>query len=220
MKNYIKIVFALCGIALAIGIGGAAFLIAAKPSSDFQLKTDYLLEYRFYLASLKADMYRTASKDGEFSVQNLKAKIKETVNSFENLKKLSAADKSDSNLRFAYNDYESSNDKLFKSIEVWRQEFELTGDSSAKTFMPVLKEFDAVQNSFERLRKEYKDGFTKQEKKSKTFAVLLIVLAWGIGVFLTWFVSSVIYKLYIERERAKKAKLRLHVGPKTEVPRS
>ncbi|UTC83868.1 methyl-accepting chemotaxis protein [Treponema denticola] len=220
MKNYIKIAFSLCGIALAIGIGGAAFLIAAKPSSDFQLKTDYLLEYRFYLASLKADMYRTASKDGEFSVQNLKAKIKETVNSFENLKKLSAADKSDSNLRFAYNDYESSNDKLFKSIESWRQEFELTGDSSAKAFMPVLKEFDAVQNSFERLRKEYKDGFTKQEKRSKTLAVLLIVLAWGIGVFLTWLVSSVIYKLYIERERAKKAKLRLHVGPKTEVPRS
>ena len=220
MKNYIKIVFALCGIALAIGIGGAAFLIAAKPSSDFQLKTDYLLEYRFYLASLKADMYRTACKDGEFSVQNLKARIKETANSFENLKKLSAADKNDSNLRFAYNDYESSNDKLFKSIEAWRQEFELTGDSSAKTFLPVLKEFDAVQNSFERLKKEYKEGFTKQEKKSKTLAVLLIVLAWGIGVFLTWFVSSVIYKLYIERERAKKAKLRLHVGPKTEGQRS
>ena len=220
MKNYIKIVFALCGIALAIGIGGAAFFIAAKPSSDFQLKTDYLLEYRFYLASLKADMYRTACKDGEFSVQNLKARIKETANSFENLKKLSAADKNDSNLRFAYNDYESSNDKLFKSIEAWRQEFELTGDSSAKTFLPVLKEFDAVQNSFERLKKEYKDGFTKQEKKSKTLAVLLIVLAWGIGVFLTWFVSSVIYKLYIERERAKKAKLRLHVGPKTEVQSS
>lgn len=220
MKNYIKIVFALCGIALAIGIGGAAFFIAAKPSSDFQLKTDYLLEYRFYLASLKADMYRTACKDGEFSVQNLKARIKETANSFENLKKLSAADKNDSNLRFAYNDYESSNDKLFKSIEAWRQEFELTGDSSAKTFLPVLKEFDAVQNSFERLKKEYKDGFTKQEKKSKTLAVLLIVLAWGIGVFLTWFVSSVIYKLYIERERAKKAKLRLHVGPKTEGQRS
>lgn len=220
MKNYIKIVFALCGIALAIGIGGAAFFIAAKPSSDFQLKTDYLLEYRFYLASLKADMYRTACKDGEFSVQNLKAKIKETANSFENLKKLSAADKNDSNLRFAYNDYESSNDKLFKSIEAWRQEFELTGDSSAKTFLPVLKEFDAVQNSFERLKKEYKEGFTKQEKKSKTLAVLLIVLAWGIGVFLTWFVSSVIYKLYIERERAKKAKLRLHVGPKTDGQRS
>jgi len=88
MKNYIKIVFALCGIALAIGIGGAAFFIAAKPSSDFQLKTDYLLEYRFYLASLKADMYRTACKDGEFSVQNLKARIKETANSFENLKKI------------------------------------------------------------------------------------------------------------------------------------
>ena len=220
MKNYIKIVFALCGIALAIGIGGAAFFIAAKPSSDFQLKTDYLLEYRFYLASLKADMYRTACKDGEFSVQNLKAKIKETANSFENLKKLSAADKNDSNLRFAYNDYESSNDKLFKSIEAWRQEFELTGDSSAKTFLPVLKEFDAVQKSFERLKTEYKDGFTKQEKRSKTLAVLLIVLAWGIGVFLTWFVSSVIYKLYIERERAKKAKLRLHVGPKTEGQRS
>ena len=220
MKNYIKIVFALCGIALAIGIGGAAFFIAAKPSSDFQLKTDYLLEYRFYLVSLKADMYRTACKDGEFSVQNLKARIKETANSFENLKKLSAADKNDSNLRFAYNDYESSNDKLFKSIEAWRQEFELTGDSSAKTFLPVLKEFDAVQNSFERLKKEYKEGFTKQEKKSKTLAVLLIVLAWGIGVFLTWFVSSVIYKLYIERERAKKAKLRLHVGPKTEVKSS
>ena len=220
MKNYIKIVFALCGIALAIGIGGAAFFIAAKPSSDFQLKTDYLLEYRFYLASLKADMYRTACKDGEFSVQNLKARIKETANSFENLKKLSAADKNDSNLRFAYNDYESSNDKLFKSIDSWRQEFELTGDSSAKTFLPVLKEFDTVQNSFERLKKEYKEGFTKQEKKSKTLAVLLIVLAWGIGVFLTWFVSSVIYKLYIERERAKKAKLRLHVGPKTEGQRS
>ncbi len=220
MKNYIKIVFALCGIALAIGIGGAAFFIAAKPSSDFQLKTDYLLEYRFYLASLKADMYRTACKDGEFSVQNLKARIKETANSFENLKKLSAADKNDSNLRFAYNDYESSNGKLFKSIDSWRQEFELTGDSSAKTFLPVLKEFDAVQNSFERLKKEYKEGFTKQEKKSKTLAVLLIVLAWGIGVFLTWFVSSVIYKLYIERERAKKAKLRLHVGPKTEGQRS
>ena len=220
MKNYIKIVFALCGIALAIGIGGAAFFIAAKPSSDFQLKTDYLLEYRFYLASLKADMYRTACKDGEFSVQNLKARIKETANSFENLKKLSAADKNDSNLRFAYNDYESSNDKLFKSIDSWRQEFELTGDSSAKTFLPVLKEFDAVQNSFERLKKEYKDGFTKQEKKSKTLAVLLIVLAWGIGVFLTWLISSVIYKIYIERERAKKAKLRLHVGPKTEVQSS
>ena len=220
MKNYIKIVFALCGIALAIGIGGAAFFIAAKPSSDFQLKTDYLLEYRFYLASLKADMYRTACKDGEFSVQNLKARIKETANSFENLKKLSAADKNDSNLRFAYNDYESSNDKLFKSIEAWRQEFELTGDSSAKTFLPVLKEFDAVQKSFERLKNEYKDGFTKQEKRSKTLAALLIVLAWGIGVFLTWFVSSVIYKLYIERERAKKAKLRLHVGPKTEGQRS
>ena len=220
MKNYIKIVFALCGIALAIGIGGAAFFIAAKPSSDFQLKTDYLLEYRFYLASLKADMYRTACKDGEFSVQNFKARIKETANSFENLKKLSAADKNDSNLRFAYNDYESSNDKLFKSIESWRQEFELTGDSSAKTFFPVLKEFDAVQKSFERLKKEYKEGFTKQEKKSKTLAVLLIVLAWGIGVFLTWLVSSVIYKIYIERERAKKAKLRLHVGPKTEVQTS
>lgn len=220
MKNYIKIVFALCGIALAIGIGGAAFFIAAKPSSDFQLKTDYLLEYRFYLASLKADMYRTACKDGEFSVQNFKARIKETANSFENLKKLSAADKNDSNLRFAYNDYESSNDKLFKSIESWRQEFELTGDSSAKTFFPVLKEFDAVQKSFERLKKEYKDGFTKQEKRSKTLAVLLIVLAWGIGVFLTWLVSSVIYKIYIERERAKKAKLRLHVGPKTEVQTS
>ncbi len=220
MKNYIKIVFALCGIALAIGIGGAAFFIAAKPSSDFQLKTDYLLEYRFYLASLKADMYRTACKDGEFSVQNLKARIKETANSFENLKKLSAADKNDSNLRFAYNDYESSNDKLFKSIEAWRQEFELTGDSSAKTFLPVLKEFDAIQKSFEKLKNEYKDGFTKQEKRSKTLAVLLIVLAWGIGVFLTWLVSSVIYKIYIERERAKKAKLRLHVGPKTEGQRS
>ena len=220
MKNYIKIVFALCGIALAIGIGGAAFFIAAKPSSDFQLKTDYLLEYRFYLVSLKADMYRTACKDGEFSVQNLKARIKETANSFENLKKLSAADKNDSNLRFAYNDYESSNEKLFKSIEAWRQEFELTGDSSAKTVLPVLKEFDAVQKSFERLKNEYKDGFTKQEKRSKTLAVLLIVLAWGIGVFLTWLVSSVIYKIYIERERAKKAKLRLHVGPKTEVQSS
>ncbi|UTC79054.1 chemotaxis protein [Treponema sp. OMZ 799] len=216
MKNYIKIVFALCGIALAIGIGGAAFFIAAKPSSDFQLKTDYLLEYRFYLASLRADMYRTASKDGEFSVQNLKARIKETVNSFENLKKLSAADKNDSNLKFAYNDYEASNNKLFKSIEAWRQEFELTGDSSARTFFPVLKEFDAVQNSFERLKDEYKAGFTKQEKRAKGLAVLLIVLAWGIGVFLTWLVSSVIYKIYIERERAKKAKLRLHLGPKTD----
>nr|WP_253686283.1 MULTISPECIES: methyl-accepting chemotaxis protein [unclassified Treponema] len=216
MKNYIKIVFALCGIALAIGIGGAAFFIAAKPSSDFQLKTDYLLEYRFYLASLRADMYRTASKDGEFSVQNLKARIKETVNSFENLKKLSAADKNDSNLKFAYNDYEASNNKLFKSIEAWRQEFELTGDSSARTFFPVLKEFDAVQNSFERLKDEYKAGFTRQEKKSKGLAALLIVLAWGIGVFLTWLVSSVIYKIYIERERAKKAKLRLHLGPKTD----
>ena len=220
MKNYIKIVFSLCGIALALGIGGAAFFIAAKPSSDFQLKTDYLLEYRFYLVSLKADMYRTASKDGEFSVQNLKARIKETINSFENLKKLSAADKNDSGLNFAYNDYESSNNKLFKSIEAWRQEFELTGDSSAKTFLPVLKEFEAVQKSFERLKKEYKDGFTKQEKRSKTLAVLLIVLAWGIGVFLTWLVSSIVYKIYIERERAKKAKLRLHVGPKTEVQKS
>ncbi|UTY29690.1 methyl-accepting chemotaxis protein [Treponema putidum] len=217
MKNYIKIIFSLCGIALALGIGGAAFFIAAKPSSDFQLKTDYLLEYRFYLASLKADMYRTASKDGEFSVQNLKARIKETVNSFENLKKLSAADKNDSNLNFAYNDYENSNNKLFKSIEAWRQEFELTGDSSAKTFLPVLKEFDSVQNSFERLKDEYKDGFIKQEKRSKTLAVLLIVLAWVIGVFLTWLLSSIIYKIYIERERAKKAKLRLHAGPKTEV---
>lgn len=220
MKNYIKIVFSLCGIALALGIGGAAFFIAAKPSSDFQLKTDYLLEYRFYLVSLKADMYRTASKDGEFSVQNLKARIKETINSFENLKKLSAADKNDSGLNFAYNDYENSNNKLFKSIEAWRQEFELTGDSSAKTFLPVLKEFEAVQKSFERLKKEYKDGFTKQEKRSKTLAVLLIVLAWGIGVFLTWLVSSIVYKIYIERERAKKAKLRLHVGPKTEVQNS
>lgn len=220
MKNYIKIVFSLCGIALALGIGGAAFFIAAKPSSDFQLKTDYLLEYRFYLVSLKADMYRTASKDGEFSVQNLKARIKETINSFENLKKLSAADKNDSGLNFAYNDYENSNNKLFKSIEAWRQEFELTGDSSAKTFLPVLKEFEAVQKSFERLKKEYKDGFTKQEKRAKTLAVLLIVLAWGIGVFLTWLVSSIIYKIYIERERAKKAKLRLHVGPKTEVQKS
>ena len=217
MKNYIKIVFSLCGIALALGIGGAAFFIAAKPSSDFQLKTDYLLEYRFYLVSLKADMYRTASKDGEFSVQNLKARIKETINSFENLKKLSAADKNDSGLNFAYNDYENSNNKLFKSIEAWRQEFELTGDSSAKTFLPVLKEFEAVQKSFEKLKKEYKDGFTKQEKRAKTLAVLLIVLAWGIGVFLTWLVSSIVYKIYIERERAKKAKLRLHVGPKTEV---
>jgi len=220
MKNYIKIVFSLCGIALALGIGGAAFFIAAKPSSDFQLKTDYLLEYRFYLVSLKADMYRTASKDGEFSVQNLKARIKETINSFENLKKLSAADKNDSGLNFAYNDYENSNNKLFKSIEAWRQEFELTGDSSAKTFLPVLKEFEAVQKSFERLKKEYKDGFTKQEKRAKTLAVLLIVLAWGIGVFLTWLVSSIVYKIYIERERAKKAKLRLHVGPKTEVQNS
>ena len=220
MKNYIKIVFSLCGIALALGIGGAAFFIAAKPSSDFQLKTDYLLEYRFYLVSLKADMYRTASKDGEFSVQNLKARIKETINSFENLKKLSAADKNDSGLNFAYNDYENSNNKLLKSIEAWRQEFELTGDSSAKTFLPVLKEFEAVQKSFERLKKEYKDGFTKQEKRSKTLAVLLIVLAWGIGVFLTWLVSSIVYKIYIERERAKKAKLRLHVGPKTEVQKS
>ncbi|UTC66830.1 MULTISPECIES: methyl-accepting chemotaxis protein [unclassified Treponema] len=216
MKNYIKIVFALCGIALAIGIGGAAFFIAAKPSSDFQLRTDYLLEYRFYLSSLKSDMYRTACKDGEFSVQNFKAKIKETVNSFENLKKLSAADKTDSNLKFAYNDYENSNNKLFKSIEAWRQEFELTGDSSARTFFPVLKEFDAVQTSFERLKKEYKTGFTRQEKKAKTLAAFLIVLAWGIGVFLTWLVSSIIYKIYIERERAKKAKLRLHLGPKTD----
>lgn len=220
MKNYIKIVFSLCGIALALGIGGAAFFIAAKPSSDFQLKTDYLLEYRFYLINLKADMYRTASKDGEFSVQNLKARIKETINSFENLKKLSAADKNDSGLSFAYNDYENSNNKLFKSIEAWRQEFELTGDASAKTFLPVLKEFEAVQKSFERLKNEYKDRFTKQEKRSKTLAVLLIVLAWGIGVFLTWLVSSIVYKIYIERERAKKAKLRLHVGPKTEVQRS
>ena len=76
MKNYIKIVFALCGIALAIGIGGAAFFIAAKPSSDFQLKTDYLLEYRFYLASLKAYIYITECKYGDFSFQNLKASIK------------------------------------------------------------------------------------------------------------------------------------------------
>nr|WP_253722942.1 methyl-accepting chemotaxis protein [Treponema sp. OMZ 787] len=215
MKNYIKIVFALCGIALAIGIGGAAFFIAAKPSSDFQLKTDYLLEYRFYLASLRADMYRTASKDGEFSVQNLKARIKETTNSFENLKKLSTADKNDSNLKSAYSDYEASNNKLFKSIEAWRQEFELTGDSSANTFLPVLKEFDAVQNSFEKLKNEYKNGFTLQEKRAKTLAVLLIVLAWVIGVFLTWLLSSVIYNIYIEKEKAKKNNLRLHAGPKT-----
>lgn len=49
MKNYIKIVFALCGIALAIGIGGAAFLIAAKPSSDFNSRRIICLSTGFIL---------------------------------------------------------------------------------------------------------------------------------------------------------------------------
>ena len=63
MKKYIKIIFVFCGIILAVGIAGAAFFIAAKPSSDFQLKADYLTEYELYVSELKTGMFKTAAKN-------------------------------------------------------------------------------------------------------------------------------------------------------------
>ncbi len=217
MKNYIKIIFAFCGIVLALGIAGAAFVIAAKPSSNFQLNINYLTEYEFYAESLKADMYRTAAADGIFFASNFQRKITETEQYFLNLKTLLVSSVgTEKETVFAYNGYESANKKLFQSLNVWRQEFETSRDSSAQTFQPVIEQFNSVKKSFENLKTVYQNNFLKQEKKAKAFSIVLIILAWGIGVFLTWLLSSFIYSIHIERERLRKAKLRIHLGPKSE----
>lgn len=216
MKNYIKIIFAFSGIILALGIAGAAFVIAAKPFSDFQLKINYLVEYEFYAEALKADMFRTAVKGNGFSASDLKNKLNETEQYYSNFKKLVYSVKDESEVNSAYTGYENANKKLFQNLEAWRQEFEASSDSSEQTFKPVLEQFDSVKKNFEALKTAYQNLFMRQEKKAKAFSIMLMITAWGIGVFLTWLVSSVIYSIYIERERAKKAKLRLHLGPKTE----
>lgn len=216
MKNYIKIIFAFCGIVLALGIAGAAFIIAAKPSSNFQLKINYLTEYEFYAESLKADMYRTAAVDGIFFASDFQRKITETEQYFFNLKTLLVSSVgTEKESVSAYNGYESANKKLFQSLNTWRQEFEMSRDSSAQTFQPIVEQFDSVKKKFENLKTAYQNNFIKQEKKAKAFSIILIISAWGIGVFLTWLLSSLIYSIYIERERSKKVKLRLHLGPKT-----
>ncbi len=215
MKNYVKIIFTFSGIILALGIAGAAFVIAAKPSSEFQLKISYLTEYEFYAEALKADMFRTAVGNGGFSASDLQKKIDETEQYYSNFKKLVYSTQDESGTNSAYVNYENANKKLFRSLEAWRQEFEISADSSLQTFQPVLERFDAVRKDFENLKSVYRNNFAVQEKKAKTFSIGLIITAWAIGMFLTGLVSYIIYHIYIEKERAKKAMLRLHLGPKT-----
>ncbi len=215
MKKYIKIIFAICGLILAIGIAGAAFFIAAKPSSDFQLKTDYLIEYEFSVLSLKADMYKTAVKTSGFTINELQAVLTKQKNNFSALKPILYD--SSSKIAGAYGNYANANTQLFKSLENWIQEFINSGESSKKTFEVVLKEFEDEHKKFEILKKEFQKRFLLQEKKTKIFSIILIILSWSIGVFLTWLISRMIYSIYIEIERRKKAKLRLHLGPKTET---
>lgn len=215
MKKYIKIIFVFCGIILAVGIAGAAFFIAAKPSSDFQLKADYLTEYELYVSELKTGMFKTAAKNAGFTAEDLQKAVDTGKNNFANLKKILYAASSSGN-ETAYLEYENANKKLFKSLEAWRQEFEAAGESSLPAFNAVLKDFADKDKKFELLKKDYQKRFSVQEKKAKVLSIALIVLAWGIGVFLTWLVSRMIYSIYIEIERRKKARIKLHLGPKTE----
>lgn len=215
MKKYIKIIFVFCGIILAVGIAGAAFFIAAKPSSDFQLKADYLTEYELYVSELKTGMFKTAAKNAGFTAEDLQKAVDKGKNDFANLKKILYAASSSGN-ETAYLEYENANKKLFKSLEAWRQEFEVAGESSLPAFNAVLKDFADKDKKFELLKKDYQKRFSVQEKKAKVLSIALIVLAWGIGVFLTWLVSRMIYSIYIEIERRKKARIKLHLGPKTE----
>ena len=163
MKKYIKIIFAICGLILAIGIAGAAFFIAAKPSSDFQLKTDYLIEYEFSVLSLKADMYKTAVKTSGFTINELQAVLTKQKNNFSALKPILYD--SSSKIAGAYGNYANANTQLFKSLENWIQEFINSGESSKKTFEVVLKEFEDEHKKFEILKKEFQKRFLLQEKK-------------------------------------------------------
>ena len=140
MKKYIKIIFVFCGIILAVGIAGAAFFIAAKPSSDFQLKADYLTEYELYVSELKTGMFKTAAKNAGFTAEDLQKAVDTGKNNFANLKKILYAASSSGN-ETAYLEYENANKKLFKSLEAWRQEFEAAGESSLPAFNAVLKDF-------------------------------------------------------------------------------
>lgn len=217
MKNYIKIIFAFCGVILAFGIAVAAFFIAKKPSADFQRKINYITEYEFYAENLKADMYRAALKDRIFSTNNLKDKINLTEKYFSNLVLLIDEQNSYESKQINFITYSDANKDLFKTLDIWRQEFELSGDSSAITFALSLKKFDKVRLCFEQLKTSYQDNFIKQEKDAKILSIILIISAWGIGVFLTWLVSSAIYSIFIERERSKKATLRLHLNPMSQI---
>ncbi len=216
MKKYIKIIFVFCGILLAIGIGVAGFTIAKKPSSNFQLKTNYLIDYEFLVRNLKSDIYRVALKQSDFSVDDFKKKLSDNENYLANLKKLTISVDENYSSSGDFSEYENANKKLFSVLNSWIQEFKITGDISSNSFEPVNKEFEFVENKFYKLKKAYGEFFLQEEKRSKILAIVLIILAWSFGVFLTWLLSSLIYSIKIETVRAKKAKIKLHLAPKTE----
>ncbi len=216
MKKYIKIIFVFCGILLAVGIGIAGFTIAKKPSSDFQSKTNYLIDYEFLLMNLKVDIYRVALNQKDFSTEDFKKKLSDNENYLLNLKKLTTSVDEKAFTNSSFNEYENANKKLFTVLNSWIQEFKISGNASAISFEPVNKEFNTVQEKFYKLKKTYAESFIQQERRSKILAIVLIILAWSFGVFLTWLLASLIYSIRIENERAKKAKIKLHLGPKTE----
>ncbi len=215
MKKYIKIIFVFCGILLAIGIAVAGFVVASKPSSGFQLKIEYLIEYQFTVSELKTDLYRASLNDASFSTEDFRKEISKNEEFFSNLKKLSLSTDNKFINNPAFTQYENANRALFEILYSWLDEFENSQDKSASSFAPVNDEFQSVQNKFEYLKKTYKESFLKEEKKAKALSIALIILAWTIGVFLTWLLSFLIYSIKIEKARAKKSKIKIFAAPKT-----
>ncbi len=214
MKKYIKIIFVVCGILLAIGIAVAGFVVAAKPSSGFLLKIDYLIEYEFTVSQLKTDLYKACLDNQSFSTQDFKKKISDNEEYFDNLKRMIiSADKSYTRSS-AFSRYESANKALFEILYSWLQEFENSKDTSERSLELVNEKFDSVETGFESLKKSYKELFKQEEKKAKMFSIFLIILAWTIGVLLTWLLSFLIYSIRIEKAKARKVSLKLFAGPK------
>ncbi len=217
MKKYIKIIFVFCGIILAIGIAVAGFVVAAKPSSGFQVKTEYLIEYEFTVLELKSDLYRASLDQPNFSTQDFKNRIADNEEFFANLKKLSQAADKDYTTNPAFTRYERANKDLFQILYSWIEEFKNSHDTSTQSFQIVNEKFTAVENGFENLKKSYKESFLKEEKKAKIFSIFLIILAWSIGVFLTWLLSMLIYSIKVQKAKAKKRKLKVFAGPMTKA---
>lgn len=216
MKNYVKLIFVLCGIILAIGITAAGFMIASKTSADLQLKTNYLVEYEFYISDLKTGIYKNLAFKDVRDLEKFKLLFLKVEDYYKNLKPLIYSSSSSVKMTSAYIDYDNANIRLFKAIHSFYNDFSIHAEdfNTELLIQPVLAEFEHATLCFENLKTEFKRNFSVLEKRTKLLSIVLLISAWSIGIFLTWLFAAQIYSKYAKMNFEKKSKAAIRLASK------